>query len=72
MEGACIEFKTERPCSDLLVQIRSIVLEQVFQEYLREPESTYLPHIKTSVFVSLKGSENKQLNHVPPNVYMLL
>ena len=24
--------------------------------------------IKTSVFVNLKGSENKELNYVPPNV----
>ena len=38
-----------------------------FAEYLRESASTYLLHIKTFIFVSLKGSENKELNHVPPS-----
>ena len=39
----------------------------LFAEYLRESASTYLLHIKTFIFVSLKGSENKELNYVPPN-----
>ena len=42
----------------------------LFAEYLRESASTYLLHIKTFIFVSLKGSENKELNYVPPNVYV--
>ena len=67
VEGACTEFMRERPCRDPLVQLRCIVLEQVFIR-----ESTYLQHIKTFVFVSLKGSENKDLNHVPPNACVLL
>ena len=36
--------------------------------YKNTSVSTYL-HNKTSVFVNLKGSENKELNHVSPNVY---
>ena len=36
-----------------------------------ESTSTYL-HIKTYVFVNLKESENETLNHVTPNVCVML
>ena len=35
-------------------------------------EEIHYLHIETSVFVNLKGSEDKELNHVPPNIYVLL
>ena len=50
------------------MQIRCIVLEHIL---LRIPVRVRL-HIKTSVFVNLKRSESKELNHVPPSVYVLL
>ena len=53
------------------VYIRCIVLEHVFIRIPLESESTYLL-IKTYVFVNLKESENKTLNHIALNVFVLL